>query len=74
MSAYKQQHPGQQQQEQEQQQQDAAGDAAAAAGVGKAEQGLALKPEPDILGLKEEVKPELKQVSCCCCCFTHAVA
>jgi hypothetical protein len=55
MSAYKQQHPGQQQE----QQQDAAEDAA---GVGKTEQGVGLKPEPDILGLKDEVKPEFKQV------------
>jgi hypothetical protein len=59
MSAYKQQHAGQQQQ-----QQDAAGDAAAA-GVGKSEQGSAVKPEPDSLGLKEEVKQELKQVNWC---------
>jgi hypothetical protein len=58
MSAYKQQHAGQQQQ----QQQGVAGDAAP--GVGKAEQGSAVKPEPDMLRLKEEVKPELKQVSC----------
>ncbi|WIA30223.1 hypothetical protein OEZ86_000314 [Tetradesmus obliquus] len=58
MSAYKQQqqqhgHPP------EQQQQDVSADMKA--DLAKAEQGLGVKPEPDSLAFKEEVKPEFKQ-------------
>jgi hypothetical protein len=69
MSAYKQQqqhgHPQEQQQQhhghpqEQQQQQDASADVK---DVAKVEQGLGLKPEPDSLALKEEVKPECRQV------------
>jgi hypothetical protein len=77
MSAYKQQ---QQHSHPQEQQQDASADDAKA-GVAKAEPLLGLEPEPDSsLAVKEEVKPEYKQVGllllmlvCCLKCIYGCV-